>query len=248
MIEQSESPLCERLVDQHAGSDYIHTPDERGLSRARNRALSEGIRGDWILFPDDDCLYPEGFWRDLRGVLDGATADAYSVRQLTPSGEASMLRWSDSSMIVGVRDVPRTINSSTLILSSKFVRSVGYFDERLGVGAQTVFQAGEENDFVVRGIKAGLVCRYLPDLHVIQEDWRRTLSPPEVRIKARRYNTGFGAVLRKHRLVGQWFFWVARSVVGCATGVATLRPELARLQWAQLAGRVEGFLLWETGR
>jgi len=64
------------VVDQHSDRDRVpvllnqfrdalpilHTRSERGLSRARNHGLTFA-KGRLVAFPDDDCLYQQGFAR-----------------------------------------------------------------------------------------------------------------------------------------------------------------------------------------
>jgi len=217
---------------------YDHVPDERGLSRGRNRALSH-VREGIVAFPDDDCFYPDDLLKSVAEIFRTGV-DGVTVSQRTPQGTDSMLRWKKAEVQVSKFNIPRTVNSSTIFLSADIVRRVGNFAENLGAGAGTKFGAGEENDFILRAIDVGANITYRPDLFVYQADWREELPPEEVLRKAVAYNRGFGHVLRTHRLYGQALYWITRSAAGVAVTLG--RPERWRLQWAHLRGRVSGFL------
>ena len=42
---------------------------KRGLSHARNVGLRE-VQGEWVAFPDDDCLYPQHFLHQVKKVIE----------------------------------------------------------------------------------------------------------------------------------------------------------------------------------
>lgn len=243
LTEQSISPSCDELLREHLalGSyHYVHEPVVRGLSRGRNLGLAQ-LHGGVVAFPDDDCIYPPNLLKSVLSEFDGAALDGISVRQITSNGDPSMIRWAEAPQIIRSSDVPRTVNSSTLFLTSEIVQRVGDFDPLLGVGAGTPFGAGEENDYVLRALSLGADIRYTPSLAVVQEDWRDGNDSDEVLTKVRKYNRGFGRVLRKHHMVKDAAYWILRSAAGVIVAVLVRRNDLRR-QWQQLAGRVEGWL------
>jgi glycosyltransferase involved in cell wall biosynthesis len=244
ITDQSGMPAVRRVAlerDYGFAVRYRATPGTTGLSRGRNEWMQE-LDSDIVAFPDDDCRYTPGL---LAGIRDrfAASADVglISVRQVTPSGEQSMLRWKASPVRIRPHNVPRTVNSSTLFFRRSVVESVGRFDEHLGVGSGTGCGAGEENDYVLRSLRTGIVGSYDPTLLVIQPDWRVTADPEEVLAKAYRYNQGFGCTLRKNRRPGDMTYWAARSALGVLAGFLKSDSDAVALQRAQLAGRLTGW-------
>jgi glycosyltransferase involved in cell wall biosynthesis len=244
LVEQNEQPTCAAVLAPwvaRGAAEYLHEPYVRGLSRGRNRGL-EHLRGRVVAFPDDDCWYEDGLLEAVRVRLAGTGADGYSVLQSTPDGAGSMLRWSSVPGRIRRSTVFRTTTSASLFFTRELVERVGAFDPTLGTGSGTAFGAGEESDFVLRALALGADLRYDPMLRVIQPDWRDTTPPLERAAKVRRYNRGFGRVLRKHRMYGAFAYWAARSVAG--TVVHTVRGDRAgaRHQRDQLLARVHGFV------
>ncbi len=245
VVEQSRDRRCEPLVAPLVAAgdaEYAHEPVVRGLSRGRNRGLRVP-RGQIVAFPDDDCTYPDGLLAAVRDRLlaDGQPAlRGLSARLTAPNGNANLLRWSTRGGRVRPSRIPRTVTSATLFLDRDVVRAVGSFDEALGSGSGTPFGAGEETDYVLRAIAAGARIEYVPELTVLHPEWRDHGPEAEVLAKVRRYNRGFGRVLRKHRRWGMASYWILRSVVAVVLAALVRDRRRLRFQRAQLAGRVEG--------
>lgn len=220
--------------------EYLHEPVVRGLSRGRNRGLTE-LRGDVVAFPDDDCWYPAGLLADVRASLEDPALDGITTRLSAPSGKANMLRWMDERATVTPARIPRTVTSATLFLRRVLVERVGGFDETLGSGSGTPFGAGEETDYVLRALATGARLEYLPTLEVFHPEWRDEGAEDDVLAKVTRYNRGFGRVLRKHRRWGEAAYWIGRSCVAVAVAALRGRRDRMRFQAAQLRGRVQGF-------
>lgn len=244
LVEQNSSRTLEstlRRLLQDGTATYVHEPVVRGLSRGRNRALSEGIRGEIVCFPDDDCVYPDGVLESVRDRMVALGRDGITTRQVTPDGGDSMIRWSTTPGHLHPRDVPRTVNSSTLFLHRTLITRVGAFDETLGVGSGTPFGAGEENDYVLRALELGAHIDYCPDLSVVQADWREHLPEEAMLRKVRAYNRGLGRVLRKHGRHAEAAYWIARSFAGTTVRAFADRSSY-RVQKNQLFGRWEGWI------
>ena len=76
----------ERLLGAHPSLRTVHLLSDRGLSRARNRALSS-LAGDVIGFPDDDCRYPPDLLeRVARRFAEDAELGGLSGRPVAADG------------------------------------------------------------------------------------------------------------------------------------------------------------------
>jgi GT2 family glycosyltransferase len=243
VVEQSPHRACEQLLSPliaTGNAEYVHEPLVRGLSRGRNEGLRD-VRGAIIAFPDDDCWYPDGLLSQVAAELDSDGCDGISTLLTDASGDAALLRWSSDAQQIRPETIARTVSSATLFLKAKLVRAVGDFDPDLGSGSGTPFGAGEETDYVLRALASGARIRYVPHLEVNHAEWRSAGEPDEVRAKVRRYNRGFGRVLRKHHRNREFTYWTGRSLAGFAYRVATADPAGAVHQLDQLIGRVQGF-------
>ncbi len=223
--------------------EYIHQPGASGVSTARNAGMRT-LRADLVGFPDDDCWYPTGVLSAIDArfsrVDEEPRLGGLCIPTKDATGRGTMLRWLGRSRRIRVRDVPRTVICSGVFFRREVLDDIGDFDDTLGSGVEP-FGSGEENDLVMRAVEAGVRVDFDADLYVHHGDFRDDGPTTAVLAKVRRYNRGFGRVLRKHGCWGQASYWVSRSVV--ALVIARVRRDAAAVeqQHAQLAGRWQGW-------
>lgn len=247
VVEQRPTPdalaVLQPLIDAgHA--EHVHQPDVRGVSRGRNAGMTR-LRGEVIAFPDDDCWYPDGVLATISHRFATQGLDAASIPSRGSDEQGTMLRWRRRPGDVTSWRVPRTVVSSGIFMRRDVLERLGDFDEDLGTGSGTPFGAGEETDMVLRALASGARMRYMPDLSVRHPDFRDAGMTTETLAKVRRYNRGFGRVLRKHGLYGQAAYWIGRGLVG--TVVRTVRGDRdgARFQHTQMSARLQGWRGWD---
>ena len=151
------------LIIEHVKVDF------RGLSKARNfgmKYIKEGL----IAFPDDDCEYKPS-----------TLENAYIFMRQNP--EASIVIGKQSSKICDTNEnilkqaeeikSPLNIFKSRAISFTIFARfsdinQLGpvFFDEKLGVGAETKWGSGEETDFLIRAHRLGITIFKQPAIEI----------------------------------------------------------------------------------
>lgn len=225
------------------------TTSAKGLSRGRNAALklagreAGGVAPDdcCIVFPDDDCWYddPRLLEEVASALQENPALDGVTARSVDQDGVPS----ARSSPDVEVEITPSNIFVGSMAISyciflrKPFVDAVGQFDEALGVGAGTPWGAGEESDYLIRGLRAGRRLRYLPTLRVRHP--RKDALSDAGRFMS--YAMGHGRVLRKN---GYSAAFLARDVVKALGAFAVRSIGQRRLMVAYLArawGYVRGF-------
>jgi 2-beta-glucuronyltransferase len=233
--------LDELLQTQCAGFTLRHVRSDRGLSIARNVGLRQAS-GAIVGFPDDDCWYlPETlaqvasfFGRNPKvDILLGRTIDAIGNPSLSP------LR--NSSGAVNRSNVWISGNSNTLFVRRQAM-PLGGFDEKLGVGAPTRYQSGEETDFILTSMKNQARAVYISELRICH-DQVDDIGMARTFKRAWMYSLGFGYVLKKHDFgFGYLSYRVGRSIVGAVWAIVGLRPgyALGRMVWS--AGTLFGYL------
>ncbi|MBL8211867.1 MAG: glycosyltransferase family 2 protein [Bryobacterales bacterium] len=237
--------------------DSPHTPDYvaeygskltiryLGGAKGHSKALNWGLRqatGDVVAFPDDDCWYPP----DLLARVDEQLRrhpewSAVTGRSVTAEGEPSSGRWHRRAGYVSRINVWQRGVTITMFLRRSTVLGC-VFDESLGVGAGTVWGAGEETDFLLQVLAKGGRIYYDPSLMVYHPEWGKGPYTPAVCDKARSYGRGVGRVLRKHHyrlpVVG---YHLLRPLGGSILSWAALRPDKARYHWSIFSGRTAGW-------
>lgn len=222
-------------------------PGTRGAARARNAGLRVA-RGEVIAFPDDDCWYEPDTLAQVRTLLDAQPhTDVLSGRYVDGDGRGEP-KWPTRPMRVDRYSLWRCTIMIGLFLRRAVLREVPGFDESLGVGSGTRFGSGEESDFLLRVLAAGLRIDYEPSL-VLRHPLKDGVYDEAATRRAHAYAIGTGRVLRVHRYPF-WFLAAASAVpaLGAALGLMRGRPDIARLRWSIAAGRLAGWFARDHAR
>ena len=234
LVDQSADGDTMKLVEQlRPPIRWSGTRTEPGVSLGRNAGAAMAA-GDVLAFPDDDCWYDPSTVataaKMTRSAGDGAII---SGRQLTGDGRPSMLRWPKRAKIVDRRDVWRAAISSTLFVPRHVFDAVSGFNEWLGVGAPTPWQAGEDTDLLLRAMAAGFTVRYEPSLQVYQADPRH--DGADLTHKMAGYGRGVGRVLALNRYPSTYVARIVarkRLVSAARLALARRRAAAADVAWA----------------
>jgi len=212
-----------------------------GLSRARNVGLRYAS-GDVVAFPDDDCWYPDGLLSYVARRLQAQPSlDGLTGRFVDGSGRSEG-RWLARSQPLTRFNVWHGAISFSIFLRRKLVERIGGFDEDLGVGAGTPWGAGEETDFLLRGLQTGGAIEFDRNL-VLHHPVKTADFGPAAIERQRRYEAGFGRVIRRSHFPAWYFPWVClRTVGGSLLALARGRTAQARFKWRSLLARMQGWL------
>ncbi|HEX3141620.1 MAG TPA: glycosyltransferase family A protein, partial [Rhizobacter sp.] len=214
-----------------------------GLSRARNVGLRYAS-GDVIAFPDDDCWYPDGLLSQVaQRLLHQPSLDGLTGRFVDDTGRSEG-RWLSTSQQLNRFNVWHGAISFSIFLRRGLVERIGGFDEQLGVGAGTPWGAGEETDFLLRGIQLGGVIEYDRGL-VLRHPVKTADFGPAAIERQRRYEAGFGRVIRRSGFPIWYFPWVClRTTAGSLLALCRGRTAQARFKWHSVLARLRG---WRHG-
>lgn len=168
LVVNQGAPEVEQQANFNLPLKFLHQ-DVRGLSRARNRAL-QAFAGDWVLFTDDDQEV-NAEWVEQLGVLATAYPEAsiiggavfppprYNrdeefVSQLYVLGEVPIdpVNYLRPEPVLGLQN---DVWGGNFALSRACVDKVGIYDEAFGRGSG-VFDVGEDTDYMMRVLSAGL--------------------------------------------------------------------------------------------
>ncbi len=239
--QNSDDRLAPLLAAYEQRVSILHLRSAPGLSRARNVGL-QGITGDVVGFPDDDCWYAPSLLSLLSAWLEAhPDIDGVSVISRDEKDRASNLRWDGQGGPINRNNVWRRAISYTVFLRRRVATAVGGFDPNLGVGSGTRWESGEETDYLLRALNAGFHLYYEPSIAVFHPQPR--LQRETARKRGYSYGQGFGRVQRKHLypfpIVS--YYW-ARSLAGTVLSLARLDPAQANLHWGNFKGRIRGWV------
>jgi glycosyltransferase involved in cell wall biosynthesis len=237
IADQNPSGYLDSLLDAFPSLPIVRDRSERGLSRGRNVGLKRAS-GSIIGFPDDDCWYDRHVLPSVCSFFSANPEnDLLSGRTLDADGNESLNRYAAESGPITRANVFTTGNSNTIFVRREVIGEVGGFDETLGVGASTPFQAGEESDFLLRCLERGHRGYYDRSFTVRHDQ----IQESKERLHA--YSIGFGRVARLHNLGSSLFLTRnLRTALGGCLRIAKGDIEGARQRYICLTGSMRGFV------
>lgn len=217
---------------------------ERGLSRARNIGLKK-IQGEWVAFPDDDCLYPPNILQKIKETIEEhPNIDGLSILVTDEQGNYS----AGGYMGKRISKVTRSNVWKSGVSCSLFfkVNAPGniFFDENFGVGTELGFGSGEETDLILRLLSIRNIL-YYPLIRV----YHPVYNGPWKASRAWTYGCGFGGVLRKHQYnCFTPFYYAGFQVARCLQFLMTLKWKRSLYHLCMAAGRLYGYCTYPFRR
>ena len=253
IVDQSARPH-DALAARVDGDELVELllDDGRGLSRARNLAWAR-VTTPWVVYLDDDCR-PEPTWEvELSHVLrehdDVGFVSGHVSGEARPAGgdylEVTAFPVHDEQVRAGRWTRPWLIGFGVCMAVRRTdIEQLGGWDERLGVGSEQGFPAGEDMDFNYRFLRAGGRALATPRVRASHEQWRSTA---ELAPLYERYMAGWCGFAMKHLrsgdpLGGLWLWSLglldlSRMTASALRRRSTFRAAVAR---AKLRGLVRG--------
>ena len=240
VVDQNADDRVDPLLAAHPDVEALHLRSARGLSRARNVAL-ESLEADLVAFPDDDCTYaPDLLERVARRFTDDEGLAGLTGRAVSDDGSSDP-SWEATGVVLDPHNRWNRVISFAIFLRRGLVVRVGAFDERLGLGAGSLWSSGEEVEYVLRALRSGARVEYDPELTVTHA--RKEHTAGELRAVGLRDGASVGWILRRH---GYGRRTTTRMLLRPVGGVAAslVRGDVTRASFhaATLAGRVRGYL------
>ena len=217
-----------------------HLRSKKGLSRARNHGLTEAS-GEIITFPDDDCWYaPDTLEKVEAWFAAHLQFGVLSTSATDESGRLAAGRWLPASTEITRGNVFRTHISFSLFFRRIAISAAMGFDEHLGLGSGSKYGSGEETDCVLRVMSLGYRAWYERSLAIFHPA-RLPDSSSAAQSRAMSYGLGFGHVLRHHKIFFPRAFYLCLRPAGGWLISILLRRQLAKIYFATLRGRLEGY-------
>jgi glycosyltransferase involved in cell wall biosynthesis len=257
-IAKCESPTFELIiVDQNESGrlrdavsalqfafpiKYLHCPGDRGLSRGRNMGLKEAV-GDIICFPDDDCTYPSWLLKKVETIFGEKNVDIVCGRAADEVGRDINGRFLATAQYVNRKNVFNTQIEWVVFFKKGILEAVGGYDENIGVGSPTPWQANEGQDVTLRALKRGCTAYYSPDIFGFHPELDVCTPDKKMIQKARDYARGMGFVLGKFDYrIHEFLYYFIRSVGGALYFLLRGNVRRALYYVVVAVGRLEGYL------
>jgi glycosyltransferase involved in cell wall biosynthesis len=210
--QNDDGRLAELVEKWHFDGRLIYLKSSAGLSRGRNLGLARAT-GELIGFPDDDCCYPPALLEDVVKFF----------RDHPEYGFLTGRSYADDGKDAGARHGKRAGEIERLKIYSQGIEFVFFirraelgplrFNEEMGVGASSPWQAAEGPDLMLHLMDQGSRGYYDPQFAA----WHPRPLPifdAAAVDRAYRYACGSGYFLRKHRYPLWYFLFLEAKTLG----------------------------------
>lgn len=241
VVDQNDDDRIVPLLSPYRSYFPIHhLRAPRGLSRARNVGLAIAT-GDVIAFPDDDCWYPPDLLQRVSEIFK-THPDLDGITGRFTDGEGRIEgRWLNKSVELTRFNVWRGAISFSIFLRKKVVKTVGGFNQALGVGAGTPWGAAEETDYLLRSMANGFKLEFFRDL-ILHHPVKSYHFDDTACARQQKYEAGIGRVIRLNAYP-IWYFPLIclRTCAGVAVALLRGRFAQARFKYVSILARIAGW-------
>jgi hypothetical protein len=244
--DQSSDGAVRQLAEKYCFTRVIATG--RGLSIGRNACLETldtlGLdESTLVLFPNDNTSYPPAVLSEISSRMASLGLDVLSGRLEYADGSAPFPVPSGRT-VLGAQTATFALSATIAVRSSWFIKGMR-FDESLGSGASSPYQAGEETDLLLRLIKAGARVELHSDLVIHGDDATATLPIAQQIRKTWGYSRAHTHVLRRHGLSrGNLARSLVRPLMRTILSMAVLDFRHAVIAMTRFLGRCRGLVPW----
>lgn len=240
VVDQNQDNRLESILIKYKYKfNILWLKSEKGLSIARNVGLKY-ITGDIVAFPDDDCWYPSDLLEKVVAKFhSNPKLDGLTGRVIDENGHESCGNFLKRDVAVNKYNVFRTSISITIFLKKEVVIAVGDFNPMLGSGSVSIYQSGEETDYILRALNKNFFIYYYYDIVVHHKNPIKTSNSTISR--AIYYGCGYGKLLMIYKYP-LWFKLKAllRPFGGSILYLCSLRYKEAKYHWNVFKGRIKG--------
>jgi len=189
VVDQNKDDQIKKIIKKYSQIDIKYLYSQRGLSKSRNKGL-EVVVGDIVCFPDDDCTYPAELLENVKFFFEFSDYDILMGKAI--DRDSGQIVAGNTSQNEQKLSKYYTLGSSTTL----FVKNIGNyrFDERFGLGG--IFGSEEENDLVLRLLRARYKGYYSPNINYVYHPSSDIDYSNVKRIKER--SIGLGSLIAKH--------------------------------------------------
>ena len=239
MVDQNADDRVLPVTRRHEGLQVRHLRSGKGLSRARNMALPS-VQGDIVAFPDDDCWYPDDLLAKVAAWFDSHPEFSALLTTLRDADDQTVgPRWPASPRPCTKGDIFKYAISPNGFMRREAVEAIGFFNEKLGIGAATPYQSGEDFDYFLRPLALGMTVYYEPSLTVHHPSFH---SPSRLVEKSYSYSLGGAYVMRVHGFSPAYFAGrVTRSLGGAVVSLCRGKIRVSYSYLLRAAGQLRGY-------
>jgi glycosyltransferase involved in cell wall biosynthesis len=241
VVDQNADERLLPVLRKHDNLTIRHLRSGRGLSRARNVGLPLA-QGDILAFPDDDCWYPADLLAKVTDWFQAHPdfAGLFTILRDADNGPVGP-KWPSGPRACTKQDIWHCGISPDAFLRRELTDAAGFFDERLGVGAASKYQSGEDLDYFLRPLALGFKLWFEPGFTVHHPSFA---SLDRLLERSYSYSLGGAYVLRFHGFSSLYFArLLVRSLGGAVVSLGKGNGRVAYAYLLRSAGQLRGYFL-----
>ena len=192
VVSQDNHELVSEICDNYKEVLKIKHLKSRikGLSLARNIGLG-AISGDVVVLSDDDCWYPSDAVGAIASEFAGSPDTDLLLTQIFDPVERVLYK-DYGKKEKNITKPVELLSRSSIELAFRKDENI-LFDELFGLGG--VYQSCEENDFLIRYLKAGKKILYAPIVTVYHKKKQAGRTQTQLTAKGAFYSKNFGFIV-----------------------------------------------------
>lgn len=171
IVNQCGYEKQEALCVQSHKLTYVCSEDV-GLSKSRNKAISNSQDEGIVLLADDDLIYVDNYSELIQKTFD-ENPDYDIIRFQVKGINKSFKTYENQSKRLGYLSSLKTSSVEIAFRIEKIKKANIQFNEQFGAGS--IYRMGEENIFLYECLKKGLKIKYEPikiaDLYIGESSW-----------------------------------------------------------------------------
>lgn len=156
IVDQNESPLIHDLIAEFR--DDIKIVHISFSFSSNTKARNEGVRHasySWVGFPDDDCWYPDDAVEKLLDQIKKTETEGVFINWCDPLPQVSKTMFSFGPGIMQLNEAFTLASCICIFFKTETFLQVNGFNEKMGLGIDTLVKAGEEQDLMLKIIARG---------------------------------------------------------------------------------------------
>ena len=176
-----------------------------GLSKARNKGISIS-KGNFLIFLDDDITFKENYLKKINDLLNKKNHEIIAYKVIDKLNRPLLNYPKKNCDLENLSQVFNSISSVSFVISNK--KRI-FFDNKIGLGSNNIYQSGEETDLIIRAKREfKYKIFYSKSIKVIHDNERITLKN-NIK-KSFLYGCGWSYVVKKNNLS---FNFTTRSIL-----------------------------------
>tara|TARA_Y100000768_G_C23987597_1_gene689917 strand:+ start:697 stop:1554 length:858 start_codon:yes stop_codon:yes gene_type:complete len=210
-----------------------------GLSFARNKGIRSS-KGDFLIFLDDDIILKKNFLKKINDLLNKNNHNiiAYSVED---ENKKKFLKYPKKSCyLINLNQIFNSISSVSFVINSK---NKLFFDKEIGLGSKSIYQSGEETDYILRVIKKFKYKIYFEKSIFVIHKNKKINFIKEIS-KTFYYGCGWGYVVKKNRLSKKFIIKsLLKLIININYHVITFNLRRFIISISAICGRIFGLII-----